>query len=157
MSVVPHAASQPVIPGCLEFRLIDSIVIEQGGLEQAAIVNVPNTFTIRIDLDLAGPLAGLLVGEAFNVFLHTERLEDGDRNNPSGGTFNVPGVGPFSVTTRPFTTAEAGGPAADFQIPPGFDAGTFQVTVHLHFVDPSVNPIVAAFDAVFVEVENPIT
>ena len=137
----------------LKFRL-DNVVALSPAPNPTTVVQAGQPVELRVDLGIDGFWAGLLIGENFNVFHHSERVEDGDRKALAGGTFTVPGApdtASFSVTTGPFTTGNAGSGAV-LEVPAGFSAGTFRILSHIHFVDPNKEPIVAAFHDIIVMV-----
>ena len=137
----------------LRFRM-DDVVALSPAPNPTTVVQAGQPLELRVDLGVDGFWAGLLIGESFNVFHHSESVEDGDRQELAGGTFTVPGApdtANFSVTTGAFST---GGPGsgAQLEVPAGFASGTFRILTHIHFVDPAKEPIVAAFHDIIVMV-----
>jgi hypothetical protein len=148
--------AEPNIPGVLTFKL-DNVTVLSPPPNPTAIVQAGQELKLKVDLGFDGlPLVVncLLPGKQYSVFHHLEREEDGARSTLPGGTFAVPappGIASFSVETGPYTS---GGPGsgAQFEVPGGFDAGTFEVTTHIHFADPCIRPYVAAFHQLYVMV-----
>lgn len=137
----------------LKFRM-DNVVALSPIPNPTTVVQAGQNVGLRLDLGIDGFWAGLLIGESFDVFHHSERVEDGDRKTLPGGRFTVPGppdTSNFSVTTGPHTTGNAGS-GAQLEVPAGFDAGTFRILTHIHFVDPNKEPIVAAFHDIVIMV-----
>lgn len=137
---------EPNIPGILVFSMNDVVALSPAP-DPTSIVQAGQTVELKVDLGIEGHLTGLLLGEDYQVFHHLERVEDGDRKTLSGGTFSVPNnaadAASFSAVTGPYTTSDSG--AADFVVPNNFDAGTFRILTHIHFVDAGKEPIVTAF------------
>jgi hypothetical protein len=148
-------AGQPQYPGVFEFDIPNYQIQEVGGIAPGVVVNAPNPFNLTLTFQWAGVLAALLAGQAFNITLHTERLEDGARGTIVRGPFAMPVTAPASGTyqlpiTPSYTTANVG--VADFVVAPGFASGTFDITCHIHFLNAAVRPIVAAFCQAYLEV-----
>jgi hypothetical protein len=145
--------SEPYELPFLAFKL-DNVVALSPPPNPTTIVQAGQPIELRVDLGVEGYWAGLLVGEGFSVFHHTEREEDGARKTLPGRSSVVPGppdTASFNVTTGPFTTGQAGS-GADLEIPSGYDAGTFEILTHIHFTDPAKRPIVAAFHEIYLMV-----
>jgi hypothetical protein len=148
--------AEPDIPGVLTFRL-DNVTVLSPPPNPTAIVQAGQELKLKVDLGFDGHplfLNCLMAGKQYSVFHHLEREEDGARTTLSGGTFTVPApsaISNFSVETGPYTS---GGPGSgtQFEVPAGFDAGTFEVTTHIHFVDSCIKSFVAAFHQVYVMV-----
>jgi hypothetical protein len=137
---------EPNIPGTLVFSM-NNVVPLSPPPNPTSIVQAGQPVELRVELGIDGGLTGLLLGESYQVFHHVERVEDGDRKTLAGGTFTVPSsaaaAASFNEVTGPYTTSDSG--AADFEVPAGFDSGTFRILTHIHFVDPGKEPIVTAF------------
>ncbi len=146
--------AQPEVMPFLRFRLDDCICLENG-LSSAEVIDAPNSLVLRLDLGFDGSLRALLKDKRFTVFHHVERVEDGVRRTLQGGSFVVPGPSTadhITVASRSYTTGAAGS-GADFEIAPGFDAGTFRILTHVHADDPDIRPIVSAFhDGLTIEI-----
>lgn len=132
----------------LDMTSVEAIT-EAGGIvyDPAAIVNEGNTFRLRVNVNLSKLHAPALVGDAYGLFFHLERLEDGDRKTLAGGTHNVPSVGDWSQEAGPFTT----GPGGDLDIPAGFESATYEITAHLHFQGGPAT-MAAAFNQTMIQV-----
>ena len=136
----------------LTFDMNDVVPLAPGPAANS-VVQAGQDVSLRVDLGLTGAFTGLLFNEAYRVFHHLERVEDGDRKTLSGGTFNVPGnaadAAAFSATTGPYSTGEFGS-GADFEIGDGFEAGTFRILTDIHLVDLGKGRMVTAFhDMIF--------
>jgi hypothetical protein len=148
----PGQAEPDVLP-YLKFKL-DNVVALSPPPNPTTIVQAGQPVQLQVDLGVEGFWAGLLIGESFTVVHHTEREEDGARSTLPGGAFTVPtppDTASFSVTTGPFSTGNAGS-GANFEVPAGFDAGTFEILTHIHFQDPAKEPIVAGFHQIYMMV-----
>ncbi len=137
---------QPDLLPFLKFRLDDVIVLENG-ISPSTIVTAPTTLQLRLDVGFDGQFAALLHNQRFSVFHHLERVEDGFRKTLPGGSFVVPVPGGASHITITSNNYSTGGPGsgADFEIPAGFDSGTFRILTHVHADDPNIRQIVSAF------------
>jgi len=145
--------AQPEVMPFLRFRLDDCICLENG-LSSAEVIDAPTPLVLRIDVGFDGSLRALLKGQRFTVFHHTERVEDGVRKTLQGGSFVVPGpsTADHITTSRSFSTGISGS-GADFEIAPGYDAGTFRILTHIHADDQDIKSIVSAFhDGLVVEI-----
>lgn len=146
--------SEPYELPYLAFKL-DNVVALSPPPNPSTIIQAGQSVELRVDLGVEGYWAGLLVGENFSVFHHTEREEDGDRKTLPGRSDTVPtppaSAASFSVITGPFTTGQAGS-GADLEIPAGYSAGTFEILTHIHFNDQWKEPIVAAFHSMYIMV-----
>jgi hypothetical protein len=104
---------------------------------------------------VTGLLTGLVTGQVFDVVHHVENIETGNRTNLPGGTFTVPApaiAGVIPYTSPTFSTG-ATGSGANFQIPAGFEGGTFRILSHVHAQNANVRSIMAAFhDGLVIEV-----
>lgn len=147
---VPGTAEPDALP-FLKFRL-DSITAQSPLPNPTTVVRAGQPLHLNLELGVEGLWTGFLEGENFSVFHHVERIEDGNRSTLPGGSNTVPSPPTnFNVTTGPYTTGNPGS-GAQFEIASGFDAGTFRILTHIHFDNPLIEPIVAAFHEMVVMV-----
>jgi hypothetical protein len=143
----------------IRFRFEEVTASELGGVVRAPtiVISAGNSVKFLMEFGFDGPDVGLLNGDRFSIFHHIERIEDGFRINLSGGGFTVPAPGLASripVESGPFTTGDTGS-GANFEIPGGFDAGTFRVVTHVH-ADNAAQQFIAGFhDGLIVLVTKP--
>lgn len=147
--------AQPDLPGILVFTMEDVRANEPGtppNLPPSTVITAGSNVVLTSAFGVTGLLTGLLTGQVFDVFHHVENLETGTRNTLAGGSFAVPApaaAGVIGYTSPTYTT----GPGADFEIPAGFDAGTFRILTHAHAQNGFIRSIVAAFhDGLVIEV-----
>jgi len=151
----PGTAEPDFGANIFRFRL-DNVVVLSPPPDPSAIIQAGQDLKLRVDLGFDGhPLfLWLIAGKQYSVFHHLEREEDGARTLLPGGTFTVPtppNSTNFSVETGPYTSG-APGSGTQFEVPAGFDAGTFEVLTHLHFEDPNIKRFIAAFHQLYVMV-----
>jgi hypothetical protein len=146
--------AQPDVMPFLRFRCDDCIVLENG-LSPSTVIDAPTPLQLRMDVGFDGTFTALLHNQKFTAFHHVERVEDGVRKTLQGGTFVVPAPGAAAHITvaSPSLSTGAAGSGADFEIAPGFDAGTFRILTHVHADDPLIRPIVSGFhDGLVIEI-----
>jgi hypothetical protein len=150
--------AQPDLPGILVFTMEDVRANEPGtppSLPPSTVITAGSSVVLTSTFGVTGLLTGLLTGQVFDVVHHVENLETSAHTNLPGGTFTVPAppaAGVIAYTSPTFTTgATASG--ANFEIPAGFEGGTFRILTHVHAQNPFIRSIVAAFhDGLVIEV-----
>ncbi len=150
--------AQPDFPAILVFSMED-VRANKPGFEAiippATVLTRGDTVVLTSSFGFTGILTALLTGDVFDVFHHVENLETGARTNLAGGAFTVPppaAAGVIPYTSPTYTTGDTAS-GADFEIPAGFEAGTFRILTHAHAQNPLVRPVVAAFhDGLVIEV-----
>ena len=143
--------AQPDAMPLLRMRLDDVVVLEPG-LGSSSVVTAGTPVSIRLDVGFDGMLAGLVSGQELNVFHHIQNVETGTNTTINGGSFIVPPPAASSHivhTSGPYAT----GGGTDFEIPAGFDSGTYRILTHIHPDNASVASIISAFhDGLVVQV-----
>jgi hypothetical protein len=138
---------QPDIAGSLVVEMDEVKAVEAGGLSPGAIINQPNTLTLRTKFTIKDAFAPLVDGEVFNVLHRLQRLEDGLNFTLNGGNVTAAVVGgqvEMSYISAPFTSG-ATGSGAQLEIAPGATEGTFKVLTQLVAQNPNVRSVVSAF------------